>query len=79
MAYSILDLGNDTRKQALSGLREATNRENEREIANENIKQAERAQTMSSVGMGASMGMMIGGPVGGAIGAAGGLIIGEIF
>lgn len=86
MAYSILDVGGDTRKQALSGLREATSREHEREIANDNIKQAERQQTMSSVGMGASAGLMagmqagsVGGPAGMAIGAAAGFVLGELF
>ena len=79
MGYSILDLGNDTRKQALSGLREATSREQEREIANDNLKQAEKQQKMSSVGMGASVGMMAGGPAGAAIGAASGLVLGELF
>ena len=73
MGYSILDLGNDTRKQALSGLREATSREQEREMANDNLKQAEQQKKMSAVGMGASAGMMAGmqaGAIGGPAGMA---------
>lgn len=79
MAYSLLDLGNDTRKQALTGIRKASELEESREAANENLKAAERNQTMSAVGSGAAIGMMAGGPVGAAIGGGVGLIIGEIF
>lgn len=79
MAYSILDIGNDTRKQALTGLRDAANREEQRDQANQNLRNAERQKTMSAVGAGASIGMMVGGPVGAGVGAAAGLVIGEVF
>lgn len=79
MSYSLLQLGADTRKQALAGLKSSAEREEQREQANENLKQAERQQTMSSVGAGASIGMMAYGPVGAAVGAAAGFVIGELF
>lgn len=62
MSYSLLQLGSDTRRRALSGLQQSAAREEQREQANENLKQAERQQTMSAVGTGASIGMMAYGP-----------------
>lgn len=79
MSYSILNLGGETRKQAMSGLRQAADREEEIERTNKQLKTAERTQTMSAMGSGAAIGTMVGGPIGGAIGAVGGLIIGELF
>lgn len=80
MSYSILNIGSDTRKQALSGLRDVANREQEIEHANKQIKTAERTQTMSAAGTGAMIGAMTPlGPVGAVIGGVGGLIIGELF
>ncbi|MBE3662191.1 bacteriocin [Vibrio navarrensis] len=79
MSYSLLQLGSDTRRRALSGLQQSAAREELREQANENLKQAERQQTMSAVGTGASIGMMAYGPVGAAVGAAAGFVIGELF
>ncbi|MGR5241749.1 bacteriocin [Photobacterium damselae] len=79
MSYSILDTAGNTRKQALSGLRDAANRETERENANKQLKTAKRAQTMGAIGSGASIGMMAGGPVGALVGAGAGLILDGIF
>lgn len=79
MGYSLLQLGADTRKQALAGLESSAQREEQREQANDNLKEAERTKRMSSIGMGASAGFAIGGPVGAGIGAAAGLVIGELF
>ena len=79
MSYSILSLGGDTRKQAMDGLRQAADREEQIESTNKQLKTAERTQTMSAMGSGAMIGTMVGGPIGGAIGAVGGLIIGELF
>ncbi|MGF1727081.1 bacteriocin [Photobacterium nomapromontoriensis] len=86
MSYSVLQLGGDTRKQAMSGLRDAANREEEVDRMNKQLKTAERTQTMSAMGSGAAMGAMVGmqagsvgGPMGMAIGAVGGLILGELF
>ncbi|QSH59282.1 bacteriocin [Photobacterium damselae] len=79
MSYSILDMGGDTRKQALSGLRDAANRETERENANKQLKTAKRTRTMSSIGSGATIGAMAGGPIGAVVGGLGGALIDGIF
>lgn len=79
MSYSLLQLGADTRKRALAGIKESAAREEQRNQANENLKQAERQQTMSAMGAGAGIGLAVGGPIGGAIGAGAGFIIGELF
>lgn len=63
----------------MGGLRDAAARETERENANKQLKQAERQQTLSSVGSGAAVGFMAGGPVGAVIGGVGGLVLGELF
>lgn len=79
MGYSLLQLGADTRKQALAGLESSASREEQREQANDNLKQAAQAKTLGAVGTGAGIGFAVGGPVGAAVGAAGGLILGELF
>lgn len=79
MGYSLLQLGADTRKQALAGLESSAKREEQRDRANENLKAAERTKTMSSIGTGAGIGFAVGGPMGAAIGAGAGLILGELF
>lgn len=79
MSYSLLSIGADTRKRALAGLKESAAREEERDQVNKNIEQAEKQQTMTAAGTGASIGMMAYGPVGAAVGAAAGFVIGELF
>lgn len=79
MSYSILSLGQGTRKQAMTGLKDAAVREERREQANDNLEAAAKTRTMSSMGSGAMIGASVGGPVGAAVGAAGGYIVGELF
>ncbi|MCD9504512.1 bacteriocin [Photobacterium phosphoreum] len=79
MSYSVLNLGGDTRKQAMDGLRQAADREEQIESTNKQLKTAERTQTMSAIGSGAAIGTAIMPGIGTAIGAVGGLIIGELF
>lgn len=79
MSYSILSLGGDTRKQAMDGLRQAADREEQIESTNKQLKTAERTQTMGAIGSGAAIGTAIMPGIGTAIGAVGGLIIGELF
>lgn len=79
MGYGILDIGAQTRQQALTGLRDAANQDQQREAANENLKQQKKQGTMSAIGTGASMGFMIGGPVGGLVGAGIGLVGSMLF
>ncbi|ELJ8533698.1 bacteriocin [Vibrio cholerae] len=86
MAYSLLNLGADTRKRALAGMQESAQREEQRNQTNQSLKDAQRTKCLSSVTTGAGMGMMagmqagsVGGPMGAAMGAAAGLILGELF
>ena len=79
MGYSILDMGADTRKQALQGLSDTAAKEEQREQANDSLEQAESSQRMSGVGTGAAIGMMAYGPVGAAVGAAAGFLASELF
>ncbi|MCA2497768.1 bacteriocin [Vibrio sp. 2175-1] len=86
MGYSLLQLGADTRKQALAGLESSASREEQRDQLEQNLKDAAKAKKLNSVTMGAGMGMAmgaqvgsVGGPMGAAIGAAAGLVLGELF
>ena len=81
MGYGILDIGGQTRKQAMAGMDDAAKLENQREAANKQLSAAKKQQTMSNIGTGAAVGMMagakagsVGGPLGAAIGAGVGLI-----
>lgn len=79
MGYGLLDLANQTRQQGMNGLRDSANREQEVEMANQNLKSARKQQTMSSIGTGAAIGAMAGGPIGGAIGAGVGFLADSLF
>ena len=79
MGYGLLDIGAQTRQQGMMGLRDAANREQEVESANNSLKAARKQQTMSSIGAGASMGMLTGGPVGALIGGGVGFLADSLF
>ena len=79
MGYGLLDIGAQTRQQGMMGLRDAANREQEVESANNSLKAARKQQTMSSIGAGASMGMLAGGPVGALIGGGVGFLADSLF
>ncbi len=79
MGYGLLDIGAQTRQQGMMGLRDAANREQEVEMANQSLKAAKKQQTMSSIGAGASMGMLAGGPVGALIGGGIGFLADGLF
>ncbi|MGL5499349.1 MAG: bacteriocin [Aeromonas sobria] len=85
MGYGLLDIGAQTRQQGMMGLRDAANREQEVEMANQSLKAARKQQTLSTIGTGASMGAMlgmagsVGGPVGGLIGAGVGFLADSLF
>lgn len=74
MGYGILDIGGQTRKQAMAGMDDAAKLENQREAANKQLDAAQKQQTMSAVGTGAGIGFMVGGPVGAGVGAGVGYI-----
>lgn len=71
MAYGLINAANTKKNQALSGLSKSAQDENQRNIANDNIKQAERAQTKTNAGMGASTGALIGAQMAGNAATAG--------
>lgn len=84
MGYGLLDIGNQTRQQAMNGLKEAARLEDNRELANRDLKARQKQATMSNVGTGAGLGFMIGagtaagGPIGAVIGAGLGFL-GSLF
>ncbi|MBB20251.1 MAG: bacteriocin [Rickettsiales bacterium] len=65
--------------EAMQGIGDLAGQQRQAKRAEEAMKQAERGQKMSAIGMGAGIGMMAGGPVGAAIGAGVGFIASEIF
>lgn len=79
MGYGLIDLGAQTRKQAMTGMEASSARETARENANKQLKSAEKSQTMSAVGTGAGVGTMIMPGWGTAIGAAAGWLASELF
>lgn len=79
MSYSLLSLSQKTRRQAVSGLREAAAREQERKQTHQALKSAERQESRSAIGMGASVGAMVSGGIGAVVGAGVGYVLGELF
>lgn len=81
MGYSLMEAATSTRQQALAGMRDVAQQEQQREAANRQLKEARQASTLQSVGMGAGVGAMagaeigsVGGPMGAGIGAGIGLL-----
>lgn len=60
MAYGLINTGASKKQQAISGLSKSASDENNRNIANENIKQAESAQKKTNASTGAATGATIG-------------------
>ena len=79
MGYGLIDVGAQTRKQAMAGMEANAERENSRENANKQLKSAEKSQKMSAIGTGAGIGTMIMPGWGTAIGAAAGWMASELF
>ena len=78
MSYGLLGLQNRMEGQGLQGVQQAANAQRQRDHANEQLKQAERQQTMSNVGAGAAIGMTVG-PLGAAVGAGAGFLVSKLF
>lgn len=68
MTYGLINAGNSKKQQAISGLRKSASDENSRNIANKNIKQAEKAQKKTNASTGASTGAVIGGQMASSMG-----------
>ncbi|BBU05337.1 MULTISPECIES: bacteriocin [Aeromonas] len=79
MGYGLLDIGAQTRQQGMMGLRDAANREQEVEMANQSLKTAKKQQTMSAIGAGAGIGTMVMPGIGTAIGAGVGFLADSLF
>lgn len=79
MGYGLLDIGAQTRQQGMAGLRDAANREQELEMANQSLKTAKKQQTMSAIGAGAGIGTMVMPGIGTAIGAGVGFLADSLF
>ena len=58
--YGLINTGASKKQQAISGLSKSASDENNRNIANENIKQAESAQKTTNASTGAATGATIG-------------------
>ena len=79
MGYGLLDIGAQTRQQGMMGLRDAANREQELEMANQSLKTAKKQQTMSAIGAGVGIGTMVMPGIGTAIGAGVGFLADSLF
>ena len=79
MGYGLLDIGAQTRQQGMAGLRDAANREQEVEMANQSLKTAKKQQTMSAICAGAGIGTMVMPGIGTAIGAGIGFLADSLF
>jgi|26BtaG_2_1085354.scaffolds.fasta_scaffold00050_57 hypothetical protein len=58
--YGLINTGASKKQQAISGLSKSASDENNRNIANKNIKQAESAQKKTNASTGAATGATIG-------------------
>ena len=79
MGYGLIDVGANTRQQAMAGMEASAERETARKTANDQLKSAEKSQKMSAIGTGAGIGTMIMPGWGTAIGAAAGWLASELF
>ncbi|MEQ9721297.1 bacteriocin [Yersinia alsatica] len=86
MGYGLIDIGRDTRQQALLGLSDSAGREAQRQSLNQQLRTQQQQGKMNLVGVGAGTGMAVGatygaagGPIGMGIGAAVGLLASRLF
>lgn len=79
MSYGLLGLQQNMEGRAMQGMQHAADIQRQNRMTNEQLKQAERQQTMNNIGTGAGIGMMAGGPAGAAIGAGTGFLVSSIF
>ncbi|RSM31732.1 Uncharacterised protein [Aeromonas salmonicida] len=69
MGYGLIDIGAQTRRQALQGLQESASLDEQREAMNKSLKSQHKVQTMTNIGTGAAVGTMVMPGIGTAIGA----------
>ncbi|MGY3876478.1 hypothetical protein [Aeromonas enteropelogenes] len=69
MGYGLIDIGAQTRRQALQGLQESAQLDDQREALNKRLRSQQRGQTMTNIGTGAAVGTMVMPGIGTVIGA----------
>lgn len=69
MGYGLIDIGAQTRRQALQGLQESAQLDEQRETLNKRLRSQQRGQTMTNIGTGAAVGTMVMPGIGTMIGA----------
>lgn len=86
MSYGLLGIKSELEGEAMQGLSDLAGQQHRAEILEGQMEQAQHAQRMQAVGMGAGVGMMagmqagsVGGPMGALIGAGVGLLASELF
>ncbi|END6419594.1 bacteriocin [Escherichia coli] len=80
MGYGLLDIANQSRREALQGISDADRRREEIEAANKQMAAQQKAQNKQNIGTGIGTGAAIGASVGGAVaGAVIGGIAGSLF
>lgn len=84
--YGLMQMSQNIKSNAMGGLRDAANLEQQRNNTNEQLRQAKKQAETSAMGSGAAMGAMlgaqygtVGGPMGMAIGAGIGLLGGYLL
>ncbi|EFL0070419.1 bacteriocin [Escherichia coli] len=79
MGYGLLDIANQSRREALQGISDADRRREEIEAANKQMAAQQKAQNKQNIGTGIGTGAAIGASVGAVAGAVIGGIAGSLF
>ncbi|MBF5693204.1 bacteriocin, partial [Escherichia coli] len=78
MGYGLLDIANQSRREALQGISDADRRREEIEASNKMMAAQQKAQHKQNIGTGIGSGAAVGAAVGGLPGAAIGAVIGGL-
>lgn len=78
MGYGLLDIANQSRREALQGISDADRRREGIEAANKQMAAQQKAQNKQNIGTGIGAGAAMGAAVGGLPGAAIGAVIGGL-
>ncbi|MFL0806739.1 MAG: hypothetical protein K6L60_05580 [Oceanobacter sp.] len=75
MGYGLVNVQRGLDQEAKAGLADAASLEQQREMTNDQLEQADKAGKMNSMATGAGLGFAVGGPVGAGVGAAAGYLL----
>ncbi|MGY3892819.1 bacteriocin [Aeromonas enterica] len=78
MGFGLIDIGAQTRRQALQGMQDAAQLDEQREAMNKSLTSQQKQLTMTNIGTGAAVGTMVMPGIGTAIGAGIGAL-GSLF